>query len=99
MPVATPAKQEPQNNPALNQQAFARAIERNGGAERTGMSAIGTYVKTGLLLLLLIAAGTWGWSQVQFETIRGTVVAIPPNWIWFAFFFTFILAIAGIFAV
>jgi uncharacterized YccA/Bax inhibitor family protein len=94
----TPAKQEASNNPALNQQAFARTLERNGLKERAGMTAVGTYLKTGLLLIFLVAAGAWGWSQVRIETIRGVEVAIQPAWTWLAFLFTFIFAIAGIFA-
>ncbi len=93
-----PVKQETSNNPALNQQAFARTLERNGLKERAGMTAIGTYLKTGLLLIILVAAGAWGWSQVRIETIRGVEVALLPAWTWLAFLLTFVFAIAGIFA-
>ncbi len=91
-------QQNTSNNPALNQQAFQRTIARTGAKETTGMTARGTYLKTGLLLLMLIAAGAWGWSQVRIETILGQQVAIQPGWTFLAFFLTFILGIAGIFA-
>ena len=73
-------QQNNSNNPALNQQAFERTIARTGAKEKTGMTAMGTYLKTGLLLLLLILAGAWGWSQVRIETVFGQQVAIQPGW-------------------
>ena len=91
-------QQNNSNNPALNQQAFERTIARTGAKEKTGMTAMGTYLKTGLLLLLLILAGAWGWSQVRIETVFGQQVAIQPGWTFLAFFLTFIFGIAGIFA-
>ena len=96
--AGSPVKQDNSNNPALNQQAFARTAERAGGKERARMTPVRTYLKTGILLLILIAAGAWGWSQVRVETIRGIEIAIQPAWTWGAFFLTFIFAIAGIFA-
>ena len=86
------------NNPALNDQAFQRSIERVGAKGQTGMTAVGAYLKTGLLLFVLIAAGSWGWSQVRIETIMGQQVALAPSWTFLAFFLTFIFGIAGIFA-
>jgi uncharacterized YccA/Bax inhibitor family protein len=94
----THVEQNSTNNPALNQQAFQRAIAKTSATEREGMAARGAYVKTGLLLLVLIAAAAFGWSQVQVETIRGTQVAITPWWLWLAFLVTFVLGVAGVFA-
>ena len=55
-------------NPALNPQAFERGMADVSAAERQGMTVAGTYVKTGLLLVLLIAAAAFGWSQVEIVT-------------------------------
>jgi uncharacterized YccA/Bax inhibitor family protein len=62
------------------------------------MTAIGAYLKAGLLLLLRIVAGAWGLSQVRIETTMGQQVAIPPGWLYLAFLLTFIFGIAAIFA-
>jgi uncharacterized YccA/Bax inhibitor family protein len=83
------------NNPALNPQAFDRGIEQAGAAERQGMTVAGTYLKTGLLLVILIAAAAFGWSQVEIATVNGHEVALQPAWTWLAFLLTFILGIAG----
>lgn len=91
-------KQNSSNNPALNDQAFERALARGGAAEKAGMSARGAYFKTGLLLILMILAGAWGWSQVQIVTVAGQQVAVQPGWTFFAFLLTFIFGIAGVFA-
>ena len=86
------------DNPALNPQAFERGIAQAGAAERAGMSTAGTYVKTGLLLVILIAAAAFGWSQVELVTVNGREVALQPSWTWLAFLLTFILGITAAFA-
>jgi hypothetical protein len=47
-------QQNNSNNPALNQQAFQRTIARTGAKETSGMTARGTYLKTGLLMYVSI---------------------------------------------
>jgi uncharacterized YccA/Bax inhibitor family protein len=87
------------DNPALNPQAFERGMADVSAAERQGMTVAGTYVKTGLLLVILIAAAAFGWSQVEIVTLNGSEIALQPSWTWLAFLLTFILGIAGAFAV
>lgn len=94
----THTAQESTNNPALNQEAFDRAVERGGGAKEGGMTARGAYLKTGLLLLLSIVAGAWGWTQVEIVTVLGQQTPIAPNWMFFMYLATFILAIMAVFA-
>ncbi len=72
-------KQNSSNNPALNDQAFERAIARTGAAKKAGMTAMGAYLKTGLLLILMIIAGAWGWSEVLIVNISGQQVAVQPG--------------------
>lgn len=91
-------KQDTSNNPALNQEAFNRAVARGGAAERAGMTARGAYLKTGFLLVLLIIAAAWGWSQVQIVSAFGREVAVAPSWTFLAFFLAFIFGILGVFA-
>lgn len=86
-------------NPALNQQSFARGIAEATGVQPVGMTAAGTYRITGLLLILLAAAGAFGWSQVGIEVIRGSEVALAPRWTWLAFLVSFIVGIVGVFTV
>lgn len=93
----THSEQTSTNNPALNQEAFDRVVKR-GGDTADRMTARGAYVKTGLLLLLTILAGAWGWSQVAVVTVLGIETPIPPNWVFFAFLAAFILGIMAIFA-
>jgi uncharacterized YccA/Bax inhibitor family protein len=76
------------DNPALNAQAFARGMADVSAAERRGMTVAGTYVKTGLLLVILIAAAAFGWSQVELVTVNGREVALQPSWTWLAFLLT-----------
>jgi uncharacterized YccA/Bax inhibitor family protein len=85
-------------NPALTDQSFARGTAQVGAAERTGMTAGGTYLKTILLLVLFIAAAAFGWSQVQVMQVGTQAIPISPWWTWLAFLLTFILAFAGVFA-
>lgn len=94
----THSQQTSTNNPALNQEAFNDAIKRGDAAGEGGMTATGTYMKTGFLLLLTIAAGFWGWGQVQSAIILGQEVVVPPDWMFLAYLATFILGIMAIFA-
>jgi uncharacterized YccA/Bax inhibitor family protein len=86
-------------NPALNPQAFQRGIAEAPAAERRGMTVAGAYVKSGLLLVIVILAAVFGWSQVEIVQVRGVDVALQPTWTWLAFLLTFIFGIAGAFAV
>jgi uncharacterized YccA/Bax inhibitor family protein len=72
----------------LNAAAFERGMTEVASAERTGMTVAGTYVKTGLLLILLIMAAAYGWSQVQIVQVGGQDVALPPTWTWILVFAT-----------
>ena len=94
----THGQQASTNNPALNQESFNDAIKRGGAADATGMTATGTYLKTGFLLLLTIGAGFWGWGQVQTVTVLGVETVFPPDWMFFAYLATFVLGIMAIFA-
>jgi len=84
-------------NPALNERSFERGIEETD-AEPRGMTAAGTYAITGLLLVIVVAAAAFGWSQVEIVTIGGRQEALTPAWTWLAFLLTFIVAIVGAFA-
>jgi uncharacterized YccA/Bax inhibitor family protein len=84
-------------NPALNERSFQRGIEE-AGAEPRGMTAAGTYAITGLLLVIVVAAAAFGWSQVEIVTVGGREEALTPAWTWLAFLVTFIVAIVGAFA-
>jgi uncharacterized YccA/Bax inhibitor family protein len=84
-------------HPALNERSFERGIEE-AGAEPRGMTAAGTYAVTGLLLVIVVAAAAFGWSQVEIVTVGGRQEALTPAWTWLAFLLTFIVAIVGAFA-
>src|SRR5215207_3870604 len=84
-------------NPALNERSFQRGIEE-ADAEPRGMTAAGTYAITGLLLVIVVAAAAFGWSQVEIVTVGGREEALTPAWTWLAFLLTFIVAIVGTFA-
>ena len=85
-------------NPALNQDAFARGIAQAAATESAGMTVARTYLISAGLVILLALAGAFGWSQVQVEIIRGEEVALTPRWVWLGFLLTFILAMVGAFA-
>ena len=85
-------------NPALNERSFQRGIEEAEVAEPRGMTAAGTYAITGLLLVIVVAAAAFGWSQVEIVTVDGREEALTPAWTWLAFLLTFIVAIVGAFA-
>jgi uncharacterized YccA/Bax inhibitor family protein len=84
-------------NPALNERSFQRGIEESG-AEPRGMTAAGTYAITGLLLVIVVAAAAFGWSQVEIVAVSGHQEALTPAWTWLAFLITFVVAIVGAFA-
>jgi uncharacterized YccA/Bax inhibitor family protein len=84
-------------NPALNERSFQRGIDE-ADAEPRGMTAIGTYAITGLLLVIVVAAAAFGWSQVEIVTVGGREEALTPAWTWLAFLITFFVAIVGAFA-
>ena len=84
-------------NPALNERSFERGIEESG-AEPRPMSASGTYAITGLLLVLVVAAAAFGWSQVEIVSVGGRQEALTPAWTWLVFLLTFIVGIVGAFA-
>jgi uncharacterized YccA/Bax inhibitor family protein len=91
-------QQNSSNNPALNNQAFERAIARTGATDKAGMTAMGAYLKTGFLLILMIVAGAWGWSEVLIVNISGQQVAVQPGWTFLAFLLAFIFGMGGVFA-
>ncbi len=84
-------------NPALNEKSFARAKSEAGTAGGK-MTATGAYVKTLLLLVVLMASGAFGWSQVRIVELGGQQIALQPAWTWVAVLATFILAFMGIVA-
>ena len=58
-------------NPALNAATFSQAARQSGAGTtgRTTMSLDGTVNKTGILLLLVVIAGSWTWN-LFFESGR-----------------------------
>ncbi len=103
MTVASPTSgamddvQSASNNPALNDKQFARAKQEAAAASGT-MTARGAYLKTALLLVVLMASGAFGWSQVRIIEVGGQQIALQPAWTWVAMLATFILAFVGIVA-
>jgi uncharacterized YccA/Bax inhibitor family protein len=85
-------------NPALTNQSFARGAAQVSAAERHGMTATGTYVKTFVLLVVFVAAAAFGWSQVELVTVGTQVIPLAPSWTWLAFLLTFIFAFVAVFA-
>jgi uncharacterized YccA/Bax inhibitor family protein len=86
-------------NPVLNDQAFERGSAELGVTTPERMSVRSTYLKTGFLLILLILAAAFGWSQVRIVEVSGSQVPLAPSWTWGVVLLTFILGIAGAFAV
>ena len=84
-------------NPALNERSFLRGIEESG-AEPRGMTASGTYATAGLLLVIVVAAAAFGWSQVEIVSVDGRQEALTPAWTWLVFLLTLIVGIVGAFA-
>lgn len=103
MSVASPAAgqsdlgQTGSDNPALNERAFQRGLASADASDR-GMTAVGAYSKTLILLGVLVAAASFGWSQVQVIEVAGRQVVIEPAWTWLAFLLTFVFAMVGVFA-
>ena len=58
------------------------------------MSANGTFAKTFVLWVLLVAGGVYGWSQVTVNEFGRVAI---PGWIWIALFVALGLALACIF--
>jgi hypothetical protein len=81
-------------NPALNERSFQRGIEE-AGAEPRGMTAAGTYVITGLLLVMVVAAVAFGWQQVEIVTVGGGEEAVTSAWMWLALLLTLIVSTLG----
>src|SRR5262245_45778988 len=81
-------------NPALSPEAFQRGWAEAAPAERTGMTVGGTYVKTGLLLIILALGAAFGWGQVVIVDVRGGQVPLQPSWTWLLVFATLFIGIA-----
>ena len=100
-PASAPTA-EPQhgpNNPALNPAAFQRGWMEATPEQRVGMTIGGTYLKTGLLLVILVLGAAFGWSSVDIVDVRGVPVAIQPGWTWIVMFLTLGLGIFAAFAI
>ena len=63
------------------------------------MTVGGTYVKTGVLLFILVLGAAFGWSQVDTVEVRGVPVALQPSWTWILIFLTLGLGIFAAFAI
>jgi uncharacterized YccA/Bax inhibitor family protein len=83
------------SNPALNPAAFERGWAQAAPSERVGMTVGGTYLKTGLLVIILVLGGIFGWSQVEIVQVRGADVALQPAWTWLLILVTLGLGIYG----
>ena len=77
------------------QRTFLPGGVEEAGAEPRGMAAAGTYAITGLLLVIVVAAAAFGWSQVEIVTVGGREEALTPAWMWLAFLLTLIVPIVG----
>ena len=80
--------------PALNERSPQRGIEESDAAPR-GMTAAGTYVITGLILVMVVAAAAFGWSLVESVTVGGREEALTLAWMELAFLLTLIVPIVG----
>ncbi len=86
---------ESSGNPALSNAAFQKA-EQQGGASQTKMTTLGVYLRAGFLLLVMIVAAVFGWSQTEVYSVAGQqVVDIPPA-TWCISLIAFIVAMVGI---
>ncbi|MBV9578284.1 MAG: Bax inhibitor-1/YccA family protein [Chloroflexi bacterium] len=99
MTADTYAQQAPKatgpSNPALNPSAFERGWSLAAPDEKMGMTVGGTYMKTGLLVIILILGGAFGWSQVSIVQVRGADMALQPSWTWLMVLLTLGLGIYG----
>jgi uncharacterized YccA/Bax inhibitor family protein len=59
------------------------------------MTVGGTYLKAGLLVIVLLLGAAFGWSQVEIVQVRGADVALQPAWTWLVAFGTLILGIVA----
>jgi uncharacterized YccA/Bax inhibitor family protein len=59
------------------------------------MTATGAYLKTALLLVILVVAMALGWSQVEITRVGSQEVALQPGWTGLLILLTFILGMAG----
>ena len=67
-----------------------------GGRRRASRHDSRRYLSiTGLLLVIVVAAAAFGWSQVEIVTVGEREDALTPAWTWLAFLLTFIVAIVG----
>jgi hypothetical protein len=57
------------------------------------MSASGTYAIAGVLLVIVVAAAAFGWSQVEIVSVGGRKESLTPAWTWLAFLLTFVVAV------
>ncbi len=88
---------ESSSNPALNANAFQRAIQQ-GGASQSNLTALSVYLRAGFLLLIMIIAAGFGWSQTEVFTVgQQQVVQIPPA-TWCLSMLAFVIAMVGIVA-
>ncbi|KXK21218.1 MAG: Bax inhibitor 1 like protein [Chloroflexi bacterium OLB15] len=88
---------ESSGNPALNLAAFQKA-EQQGGTSDAKLTTLSVYLRAGLLLLVMIIAAIFGWSQTEVFSIGNQqVVDIPPA-TWCISMIAFIVAMVGIFA-
>ncbi len=85
-------------NPALNAASFEHGAAEVAVAEQRGMTATGTYARTAFLLLLLLAAAVFGWSQVEVVSVGGRQVVVQPVWTWLVILLTLIFGFAGAFS-
>ncbi len=93
----TPSKSSfASRNPALSTRSFDRQIARAGAAGETGMTAMGTYLKTAFLFVLFLAAAFFGWQRVN--VVDGVVVDVNVIWLIGSFVSVIALAFASRFA-
>jgi hypothetical protein len=79
--------------PALNELSPQRGVEESDASPRC-MTAAGTHVITGLLLVM-VAAVAFGWPEVEIVTVGGGEEAVTSAWMWLAFLLTLIVPILG----
>jgi uncharacterized YccA/Bax inhibitor family protein len=96
--TTTPSPATRSGNPAFNDRIVGEYLVRQGAAPRS-MTVAGTAAHTLLFLLVLVAAGWWGWiSATSPAPGRGgaygeVTVTLPPG-IWLASFGAFFVGIA-----
>lgn len=93
MTAATQPATNTTSNPVLNEQAFQRA--QAGAGAGAVMTARGAYLKTIFLMVLLVIASVFGWSQVRVIEVAGQQLALAPSWTWGVMLLAFIVALIG----